>query len=185
MLIFVACQREKPPPLFIPNDVDLNPLINLTWPAHVDNISDLVDTTKLDHQRFVLEEAERDIYLRYTYKADRVYLVITMWAFKDEIDAISTFHHDCDLLGKGIYLSGSGVTNQVKYQYCIPYLDVQRGGPEVGFVAGNSYICWGLALQKGNVAISIDEFTETLDRKPINEAIRQLADAMTMKSTSP
>jgi hypothetical protein len=179
----------KPEPEVLPNEVNLAPILELETPAQFEeDIEQVIDVEYLAASPAVTLEPpplNTKSELEYLYWAEHqnksTTVSVDIQIYADVEKAKKRFKERCTLFDDPLYATGSGRNQGGVYQYCIPYLEQQQGGPESFYALYDSYSYIGLNIQKGNMLILIDEQTRTPDRTVTNAAIEQLAEAMRRK----
>ena len=180
----------KPDPEILPNEVHLAPILELETPAQFDeDIEHVIDIDYLASSPAVTFDSptlniknDLDYFYRTEHQNQTVSISVYIWIYPNSEKAKKRFKERCTLFDDPHYATGSGQNQGGDYQYCIPYLEQQQGGPESFYALYDIYSYIGLNIQKGNMLIFIDEQTRTPeDRTVTNAAIEQLAEAMRRK----
>lgn len=179
IMVLISCTPSSPSSSAMPtpdlynNDVDLSPIMNLELPEYMGLVvTDVVDIEALKlfpHQRFEYPSPTMPKFITLTYPdfALQIGLEATPdWATDD----IKLFCGGYDIYQSNLYLP------EEQDKYCISHLRQTNSHPNFLVPSQPTGNYAGVVnLQRGNLVILINQYTQTTDPISLNEAIKQLA----------
>ncbi len=178
--VLIACSNE---PILLPNDVNLTPLFDIPLPPYIEDLSAVMDTSKLgDHHRFDhtnslreegewMEEWQYSIFNETSGQSSTVQ--VTLILDSTVADSKAFFPGGCFV--EEVYQSELSANTKYVDQVFISYLEESRAGPE-GWYTPLGYYTSCVVIRRGNLIIEFDERTEFEDRDQIDAVIQELSE---------
>ncbi len=190
ILLLTSCNLhiEGPPRTYFENTIDITPLLDVPVPSTVTSLGEIIDFSKLENNERIEIELNREQLLEFNYASltqnnvldtvDFFIIIQEPRRLEERPELVDENFNICTDEPERIYLSANGEENGVPYQYCIPRIVQQQGGPETLWRTYDSYYASTAVVRRANMFIYISEDSkDDLNSDVVNQAIIDLAEA--------